>query len=202
MNSVCHSIAEYEVNAHAYGKHIVNLPREEFSDGRIPKAFFMTREIYERLLRRLVLGRSKRIRWKVATATGACLAPDDCKTISSVRIRTPDGAESDVPATLIIGMSRFVRYRSSSDEVSQIALERRRPVSDGYSGLRKIPSAPRPCNETHRHRPVHGITLSLNITPTIPTSRTNSSSPVDTTTACRGRIRTCLSLGKRGRYTC
>lgn len=82
----------------------MNIPRDEFPTGKIPKAFFMTREIYERLLRRLVLGRSKRIRWKVATATGVRVAPDDCKTISSVRIRTPDGVELDVSAALVIGM--------------------------------------------------------------------------------------------------
>lgn len=100
------------MNTYAFGKQILRLPREDFSAGKIPKAFFMTREIYERLLRRLVLGRSKRIRWQVATAIGLCVSPDDCRTVSSVKIRTTDGVESDVPVTLFIGtlLSAIIDY--------------------------------------------------------------------------------------------
>ena len=63
----------------------------------------MTREIYERLLRRLVLNRSKRIRWKVATVTTPVVSPTDCKTLAGVRIRAADGEESELPAALVVG---------------------------------------------------------------------------------------------------
>ena len=82
----------------------MGLPKEEFSDGKVPECFFMSREMFERLLRRLVLGYSKRIRTKIATATGINTVPGSPMTITSVTVRAADGVEETIPATLVIGM--------------------------------------------------------------------------------------------------
>ena len=68
----------------------------------------MTREMYERLLRRLVLGYSHRIRTKHATATALNVRHDDPMTISSVTIRSPDGSMEDIPCALALGMIFFI----------------------------------------------------------------------------------------------
>lgn len=101
---VTKSVTEFECNVHAYGKKILTPRRDDFAEGRLPKGFFMTRESYERLLRRLVLGYSKRIRWKVATATTLQVSPKDCTSLKSVRFRTADGIELEQESALVIGV--------------------------------------------------------------------------------------------------
>ncbi|KAL5526456.1 hypothetical protein ACEPAF_8179 [Sanghuangporus sanghuang] len=95
-------ISDYEVNCHCHGRHFMALPRQEFPDGKQPKCFFMSRELYERLLRRLVLNYSDRIRIKIGTVTNLDADPADLVTISSVSVRLPDGDMEDIPATLVI----------------------------------------------------------------------------------------------------
>ncbi|KAH8117861.1 hypothetical protein DFH11DRAFT_1503246 [Phellopilus nigrolimitatus] len=95
-------IVPLEVNVHSYGKEIMKLPKDEYPDGNYPQCFFMTREMYERVLRRLVLNSSKRIRSVVGTATGVKTIPGDPTTLSSVTVRAAEGAEENVPATLVI----------------------------------------------------------------------------------------------------
>lgn len=81
----------------------MNLPKDEYPDGKYPECFFMSREIYERLLRRLVLGYSNRIRTKVATATALNTLPGDPMTIASVTVRSSDGLTEEIPATIVMG---------------------------------------------------------------------------------------------------
>ncbi|THH06443.1 hypothetical protein EW145_g4086 [Phellinidium pouzarii] len=95
-------IAAYEVNGHAFGRPIMKIPMHEYPDGNYPECLFMTRELYERLLRRLVTQSSKRIRWVVGTATGINTVPGDPTTLSSVTIRTPEGNGEKIPAALVI----------------------------------------------------------------------------------------------------
>lgn len=83
------------------------MPREELSEGKQPKCFFMTRELYERLLRRLVLNYSDRIRTKIGTVTALNADPNDPMTIRSVSVRLPDGDTEDIPATLVFGETFF-----------------------------------------------------------------------------------------------
>lgn len=82
----------------------MGLHREEFSDGKVPDCIFMSREMFERLLRRLVLGYSKRIKTKIATATGINTVPGNPMTITSVTVRAADGIEEKIPAALVIGI--------------------------------------------------------------------------------------------------
>ncbi|KAI5116397.1 hypothetical protein M0805_005865 [Coniferiporia weirii] len=95
-------IADYEMNVHAYGRPVMKLPRHEYPDGKYPQCFFMSREMYERLLRRLVVNSSKRIRWVAGTATGVSTASGDPSTLSSVTVRTSEGVEENIAAALVI----------------------------------------------------------------------------------------------------
>ena len=97
------SIADYDTNVHVLGKRVLELPRDEFEEGKIPRCFFMSREMYERLLRRLVLKRTTRIRWKVATATELRVDATDPSNVSYVKVRNADGSEEDIPSSLVIG---------------------------------------------------------------------------------------------------
>ena len=82
----------------------MELRREYSRKDDYPQCFFMSRELYERLLRRLVLGYSDRIRTKAATVTALNTAPGDPMTISSVTTRLADGTTEEIPASLVIGM--------------------------------------------------------------------------------------------------
>ncbi|THH04060.1 hypothetical protein EW145_g5799 [Phellinidium pouzarii] len=95
-------IADYEMNVHMYGRHIMKLPRQEFLDGKVPQGFFMSRESYERLLRRLVMSSSERIQWFVGTVMGNNTIPGDPMVLSSVSVCRPGGDELKVPAALVI----------------------------------------------------------------------------------------------------
>lgn len=75
---------------------------------RHPKAenmqcFFLSRDGYERVLRRLVLKSSDRIKWLTGTVTRFTVNPEDVSTISSVEIRGFDNRRIDVPTALVIG---------------------------------------------------------------------------------------------------
>ncbi|KAI5119728.1 hypothetical protein M0805_008658 [Coniferiporia weirii] len=81
-------------------------PYEEYAPGKSPQGFFITRESYERLLRRLVMGSSKRIRWVVGTAVGvqakASREGSEHDILESVQVRQPDGTEVHIRATLVV----------------------------------------------------------------------------------------------------
>lgn len=62
----------------------------------------MSRENYERLLRRLVRKSSGRIRWLAGTVIGLKMASDP-SVIQSVSVRIRDGLERGIPASLVIG---------------------------------------------------------------------------------------------------
>ena len=99
------SIADFEMNVHTRGRNILDMPKDFAGDGR-PKCFFMTRELYERLLRRLVCNYSKRIRWQTATVTELIVDSNDPGRLSAVKIRNPDATEQLIPASLVIGKFR------------------------------------------------------------------------------------------------
>ena len=67
------------------------------------QCFFLSRDGYERVLRRLVLKSSDRIKWFTGTVTGFTVNPEDISTISSVEIRRSDNRRNDVPTALVIG---------------------------------------------------------------------------------------------------
>ena len=117
--------------------------REDFAEGRLPKGFFIARESYERLLRRLVLGYSKRIRWKVATATSLRISPEDCRKVNAIKVRTPDGVECEQEAALVIGAYEMRPFGSLLNTVFQIVPGRLRLATGGCSKLQKVPTTQR-----------------------------------------------------------
>ncbi|KAL5526452.1 hypothetical protein ACEPAF_8175 [Sanghuangporus sanghuang] len=95
-------IADYDLNCHAHGRHFMAAPSQEDTGENRRKCFFASRELYERILRRLVLNYSDRIRAQVGTVTGLNTVSGDPMTISSVSVRLPDGNTEETPATLVI----------------------------------------------------------------------------------------------------
>lgn len=96
------SIARANYHVHIGGGRIkFNEPDQgnKFAD-----TLFLSRDGYECLLRRLVISNTPRIRWMTGTAVNVELADDDNTTISSVTVRSTDGSEQAVPASLVVGM--------------------------------------------------------------------------------------------------
>lgn len=77
-------------------------PTQEFENASDLDTIYMSRENYERLLRRLVRNSSGRIRWLAGTATGLQVTSDH-SNIGSVLVRTDGGFEKAIPAVLVIG---------------------------------------------------------------------------------------------------
>lgn len=100
-------IQEYEVNAYAFGRKFLRIPKNDRTNVENPQCFWLSRDAYERLLRRLVLDSSKRIRWMVGTAINVRTNPKDSSILSAVAVRLPDGTEQDVPATFVVGAARY-----------------------------------------------------------------------------------------------
>lgn len=65
----------------------------------------ISREGYERVLRRLVLDSTDRIKWLTGTVTGFNVNPGDESILSSVEVRLPDG-KTNLTAALVIGWYR------------------------------------------------------------------------------------------------
>lgn len=87
---------------HSFGGHILRLPLQDYENKKDLDVFFITRDSYERILRRLVRNSSKRIRWMTGTATGLKTVVDS-SSVESVRVRTAEGRESEEPASLVVG---------------------------------------------------------------------------------------------------
>ena len=98
-----YSIQEYNLHGVAFGREFLKPPKNENPNAKGPECFFLSREAYECLLRRLVLGSSTRIYWVTGLATGVRLDHQDSSRLSSVTVRLPDGSEKDIKATLVIG---------------------------------------------------------------------------------------------------
>lgn len=92
------------MNAYVFGREVLRLSSLKSA----PKCFWLSREAYERLLRRLVLGSSKRIRWLTGTVTGVSASPTDLSVLSAVSVRSSDSTVEEIPASLVIGA--FVCY--------------------------------------------------------------------------------------------
>lgn len=121
-----HSINDYNVNLHAFGQQILRLPKHDQKLRKLGlECFFMSRDAYERLLRRLVLNSTKRIRWLTATATGASTVPEEPSILDRVSVRLPDGTKQDIPASLVIGKHR-ARYQMRSECATKELLSVRR----------------------------------------------------------------------------
>ena len=71
---------------------------------------FVSRDAYERILRRLVLSSSDRIQWITGTATGVRVASIDPSKLESVTVRLTDNTEEEIPAALVIGMCFFFLF--------------------------------------------------------------------------------------------
>ncbi|EJD02492.1 uncharacterized protein FOMMEDRAFT_157715 [Fomitiporia mediterranea MF3/22] len=97
-------ISDANYNLQVYGKFI-GIPRTVHPDASYSQTFFVTRETYERLLRRLVLAYSSRIRWVVGTAIGVSPDEKDLTTLKYVTIRTEYGDEESIPASLVVDCS-------------------------------------------------------------------------------------------------
>lgn len=92
------------MNAHVFGRKILRLSSLEISP---PQCFWLSREAYERILRRLVLRSSGRIRWLTGTVVGVQPSPKDLSILSAVTVRLPDGTMQDTPAILVAGIQNF-----------------------------------------------------------------------------------------------
>ena len=68
-----------------------------------PICFWLSRDGYERVLRRLVLASSDRIRWVTGTVVGVKTDQKDPSKLSSVLIRSADNAEQEIQASMVIG---------------------------------------------------------------------------------------------------
>ena len=91
------------MNAHVFGRQVLKLPKTIGKDTEEALCLWTTRDAFERLLRRFVLGSSKRIRWMVGTATGVRLDENNPSTVTGVTVRMPDSSEKDIPAALLVG---------------------------------------------------------------------------------------------------
>lgn len=99
-----HRVQDYEVHAYVYGREFLKIPKSTDPNSKTPQCFWLSRDAYERLLRRLVLESSKRIRWMTGTVTNVNLDTKDASVLSSVTVRLPDGQERDIPAALVLGL--------------------------------------------------------------------------------------------------
>ncbi|KAL5489740.1 hypothetical protein ACEPAI_4572 [Sanghuangporus weigelae] len=93
--------AEYNLQVSDNPK-LLHLPEVVYPDQNYAQCFFVTRESYERILRRLVTGYSNRIRWIVGTATGIIADERDPATVTSVTVRTDSEAEMIIPSSLVV----------------------------------------------------------------------------------------------------
>ncbi|KAH8110545.1 hypothetical protein DFH11DRAFT_1620404 [Phellopilus nigrolimitatus] len=91
-----------DFNIHLAGGRIIRNPTDDYPDGDCPRDFFFSREAFERLLRRLVIESSPRIRWMVGTAANVRTVKDDQMTLSSVVVRMSDHTEKTIPAAMVI----------------------------------------------------------------------------------------------------
>lgn len=79
------------------------MPKDGDYKAEIPQCFWLSRDSYERILRRLVLASSDRVRWMTGTVSGLHIDPQNPSILSAVSVRSPDGSEKIVPATLVVG---------------------------------------------------------------------------------------------------
>ena len=127
ISCICCSIARADYHVHVGGGRIkFNEPDQ---GNKFANTLFLSREGYERLLRRLVVANTPRVRWLTGTAVNVKLANEDATTISSVVVRSTDGSEQDIPASLVVGMPFLsIHFRSNYLKVHQIAAERLKQV--------------------------------------------------------------------------
>ncbi|EJD02944.1 uncharacterized protein FOMMEDRAFT_134111 [Fomitiporia mediterranea MF3/22] len=86
--------------AHLFDTKLMRPPRG--ADGSCLQNLYLSRESFERLLRRLVVRCSPRIRWMVGTAKSVDTVQGDTNTLSSVTVRLPDNSEQTIPAALVV----------------------------------------------------------------------------------------------------
>ncbi|KAI5117976.1 hypothetical protein M0805_004909 [Coniferiporia weirii] len=124
-------IGDADFNIHFSGGQIMQPPKDgQRTDDRLQN-FFLSRDAYERLLRRLVMESSSRIRWLAGTVSGVNTPEEDTRSLSSVVIRLPDGSERTVPAAMVIdctgttqaGLKWLKRLGIKHDETSGLPLE-------------------------------------------------------------------------------
>lgn len=94
---------DHETNLHTFGRKVWRISNNNHIKRETSQCFWLSRDSYERLLRRLVLKSSNRVRWITGTVTGFDANPKDLSILSSVTLRLPDGTEQKVPSTLVIG---------------------------------------------------------------------------------------------------
>ncbi|KAL5529778.1 hypothetical protein ACEPAG_5765 [Sanghuangporus baumii] len=93
--------AEYNLQVSDNPK-LLHLPEVVYPDQNYAQCFFVTRESYERILRRLVTGYSNRLRWVVGTVTGIIADECDPATVTSVTVRTDSEAQMIIRSSLVI----------------------------------------------------------------------------------------------------
>lgn len=103
----------------------MRIPFEDFENPGDVDGIFMSRENYERLLRRLVRESSRRIRWLTGTATGLKTA-ENPSVIKSVMVRAHGGHEEEIRASLVIGERDALELSGSSYRPSR---RLHRPIS-------------------------------------------------------------------------
>lgn len=92
----------------------MRIPTQDYENPRDVDGIFMSRENYERLLRRLVRKSSGRIRWLTGTAIGLKTSGDSA-VIDSVIVRTANGHNEYIPASLVIGEYIALEQSDSSN---------------------------------------------------------------------------------------
>lgn len=100
-------IQDYEVNTYSAGRQILRVHKEGDST-EIPQCFWLSRDAYERLLRRLVLASSDRVHWMTGTVSRLQIDPKDSSLLSAITVRLLDGSEKIVPATFVIGALSYL----------------------------------------------------------------------------------------------
>ncbi|KAF8577645.1 hypothetical protein K439DRAFT_1639514 [Ramaria rubella] len=86
-------------NLHMSGTPIV-APTHQYRGGVLPNSILQARPAFETTIRRLVMTTCKNVHQITGTVIG--LVRQDSGRIDEVRVRTPDGEESTLPATLVI----------------------------------------------------------------------------------------------------
>lgn len=102
------SVGSYYINLHVDGRETFragkNNPNAE--NLQVP---YISREGYERILRRLVLDSTDRIKWLTGTVVGFDVNPEDPSILSSVEVRLPD-RKTKISAALVVGWYHCALY--------------------------------------------------------------------------------------------
>ena len=125
------------------------------TDDAFSDTLYLSREGYERLLRRLVLSSSPRIKWMTGTVTNVNTAVGDPTIISSVDVRSPSGLEQTIPAELVVGKFSK-RYRATETRLTPV-LDCSGTTQAGFKWLKRISAGLDKANSTTLTRSIESL---------------------------------------------